>query len=483
MTIDSAGDYQRQTFYSRTEMSGQGMDWDNKPNPYKSYRNAPSTALPRELVLPKADSLSALKNEIKRPDQPLTLTGISNLLFMSYGFTAQVDYQSEVFLYRSAPSAGALYPDEVYLSALGIEGLEDGLYHYSLIDFTLTRLRTGPPPQGLPAPALILTSMFFRSAWKYRERAFRYCLLDTGHLAENFCLTGPALGFTTEPLFDFDDQALNQYLNLDPEKETVLAVIRLREEAAAGEATAHVSDQDFPGFDPVARHEEVFTSIVDAVRVTAAPLGRLEVRPLPDSGRSIDLKSADWSEFSGPTLVQALQKRRSARNFRPKTLMENDLARFLELLLPRDFPQPCNLGFIANEVQDLSDGFYRIHGQGRKISLVKGGFIGPNLAHAALGQDWVGRANLILVVSAPLDLLEAQAGPRSYRLAYLTAGRLGQKAYLAAEALGWGCCGVGAFFDLEIQTLLEMPPDEYPLYLLPVGPIKKRTHGGRPSAR
>ena len=87
------------------------------------------------------------------------------------------------------------------------------------------------------------------------------------------------------------------------------------------------------------------------------------------------------------------------------------------------------------------------------------------------------------MVTSPLGSLEKQLGPRALRAAYLAAGRLGQRAYLAAETLGWGCCGVGAFFDDEVTRLLELPDGVEPLYLLPVGPIKKRTHGGRPTQR
>ena len=109
--------------------------------------------------------------------------------------------------------------------------------------------------------------------------------------------------------------------------------------------------------------------------------------------------------------------------------------------------------------------------------------MGLELSKTALNQDWLGRANLVLAVSAPLERLERSIGPRAFRLAYLAAGRLGQRAYLAAEAMDWGCCGVGAFFDDEVREVLNLPQGEEVLYLIPVGPIKKRTHGGRPVSR
>ena len=212
MILDSVVDYLHQTVYDRSSMGEGGLDWSTKPETYKTYPDTDLKSLPRELSLPKVGSTLSLLGQAVRSPQPLDMVGLANLLFMANGFTSQTDYGREIFLYRSAPSAGALYPVEIYLSALGIEGLEDGLYHYSIMDFALTRLRSGPPPAGCPGPALILTSLYFRSAWKYRNRAYRYCLLDCGHVAENLMLVAPTLGFKADFQVDFDDRLINGYL-------------------------------------------------------------------------------------------------------------------------------------------------------------------------------------------------------------------------------------------------------------------------------
>ena len=481
--LDSAADYHRRTAYGRKTMSGGGMDWSNRPELYKNYPGAESVALPRELDLPRRPAWTALAGGGGADAADLDLGRLAKLLFMAYGFTQKVDYGSEVFLYRSAPSAGALYPVDLYLCARDIEGLDDGLYHYSIIDFALTRLRSGPPPAVLPAPALILTGLYFRSAWKYRQRAYRYCLLDAGHAAENLLLSGGALGLPLELTAEFDDEAVNQYLGLDPAKESALAVVKLGAAAAEPGGPAR-DDGPLPTAEPAAGREEVFDLIVEAARLTSTPLkSQPQGLGLWPGATQVKLPAPAWEGFEGPSLVGALQQRRSRRNYRPQSLTTRDLARVLELVLTSDVGRVVDAGVLVNEIIDLGDGFYQCRPGETSIWKRKPGFLSPALADAALGQDWVGRATINFIISAPLDRLEEDLGPRGLRLAYLAAGRIGQRAYLTAETMGWGCCGVGAFYDDEVSRLLGLPEGEEPLYVLPVGPIKKRTHGGRPTPR
>ena len=476
--FQKASDYQRLTMYRPDTMSGGGMDWSNRPELYKSYPSAEQIALPRELNLPRADAWTALNGGFKRPPAPLNLDTLARLLFMAYGFTNQVTYGTEMYLYRSAPSAGALYPVDIYVAARDIEGLEDGLYHYSVIDFALTRLRRGAPPSNIPAPGLILTGLFFRSAWKYMKRAFRYCLLDAGHAAENIRLAGEALGLQPQVSADFHDREVNQYLGLDDQREITLAVVQLGDAAPAG-VLAPVPAEPVPSAAPVAQREDLFDEIIQVARITAEPLTAPPSEfPWP-SDHAVSPPAPNWADFSGPTLVKVLQERRSRRNFKPQTVTQQELARLLDMVVTPQTNRAFKLGLVLNEVQDMPDGLYFVNAPEPELVISQRGFISPSLAMAALGQDWVGRANVIMVAIAPLDQLEQQYGSRSLRVAYLEAGRLGQKAYLAAETMGWGCCGVGAFMDEQVQKLLNLPPDEYPLYIISVGPIKKRTHGGR----
>lgn len=483
ISLESAVDYQKLTAYRRLGPLGGGMDWSNQPSLYKTYTDAEKEPLPRELSLPRTPVPPCFRGDLDRHTQPLTLAVLAKLLFMAYGFTSKVEHGPEVFLYRSAPSAGALYPVEVYVTARDVAGLPDGLYHYHLMDFSLVRLRSGTPPAHIPAPAVILTAMFYRSAWKYKKRAFRYCLLDTGHVAENFMLSGQALGLSPGFCSVFNDRSLAEYLGLDPSRERPLGLVQTAPEVEIPPAPADISSQTVPAALPLA-NQEIFDDLVLAVAdKTAVPLAE-DLPGIPawagsTPARIPPLPAADWADHSGPTLVQALQQRRSRRNFRPQTVLPADLARLVDLVITPDTGRSVNLGLVVSEVQDWPDGFYVYQPDSRTFRRHKPGFLNPPLATAALDQDWIGRANVTIALSAPLKTLEETIGPRALRLAYLAAGRIGQRAYLAAETLGWGCCGVGAFFDEDVAKVLGLPPGEDPLYLLSLGPIKKRTHGGR----
>jgi SagB-type dehydrogenase family enzyme len=93
-------------------------------------------------------------------------------------------------------------------------------------------------------------------------------------------------------------------------------------------------------------------------------------------------------------------------------------------------------------------------------------------ARACLDQAWVGRAALNLVLWADPKRLRQTAGERGYAQAMLAAGRAGQRLYLAATALGLGCCGVGAFYDDELALAAGLPQGVWPLYLIAAGPVK-----------
>jgi SagB-type dehydrogenase family enzyme len=257
-----------------------------------------------------------------------------------------------------------------------------------------------------------------------------------------------------------------------------LSLLRLKADAPAPVGRGSAGRP--PEAAPVASRETPSEVVVDAVRLTAAPLEGTPVLAPPDDESAKALPSPDWESFQGPTLVEVLRQRRSRRNFKPRTIRPQDLARMLDMIVGPEVDHWVRVGLVVSEVQDVPDGFYWYRpGEPNRLALQKGGFIGPYLAQAALSQDWVGRANVILVLASDFEDLQSQVGPRALRSAYLAAGRIGQRAYLAAETLGWGCCGIGAFFDEDVARILDLPPETSPMYLLPLGPVKKRTHGGR----
>ncbi len=128
--------------YTSVRSSPHLLDWDVKPLPYKIYPGAASVALPRDLNLSGMPTLTALAT---RPDEEssarLDISALTRILFCADGLTRRRSVGGEDYHFRAAPSAGALYPIEVYVSAGEVEGLEGGLYHFSPAELRMTGLR------------------------------------------------------------------------------------------------------------------------------------------------------------------------------------------------------------------------------------------------------------------------------------------------------------------------------------------------------
>ena len=228
--IKTCMDYHQATSYDRFEMSGHSMDWANQPKVFKEYPGITSLPLPRDFQLPKGKlSVVLEKPSAASSNKPLDLEMLSLLLLLSNTHTAKARHPEGDFFFRSAASAGALYPTEIYVAAHEIKGIDNGLYHFAIQNHSLDPLRKGEvfgPAHGEGSRlTFFLTAIFFRSAWKYRARAYRYHLLDTGHVAENLILALKASNLPFTVTYDFDDGEVNRLLGLDDQREVALAII------------------------------------------------------------------------------------------------------------------------------------------------------------------------------------------------------------------------------------------------------------------
>jgi len=232
---DNIGDcYQQVTKYTRDDMPKGGPDFDKKPGHYKIYdRPVCVISLPE----PLRDGGGALWEVIAerrtrrtyRPE-PLTLSILSQILWAANGKTKE---GRETFL-RAAPSAGALYPIELYVMANDVDGLEKGIYHYDTPQHRLSMVREGDFSETAAKAALnqtmlsksgaviFLSAIVERTRWKYRQRAYRYIYLDAGHIAQNIFLACGSLSLGACPIGAFYDDELNAILGVDGVEETVV---------------------------------------------------------------------------------------------------------------------------------------------------------------------------------------------------------------------------------------------------------------------
>jgi SagB-type dehydrogenase family enzyme len=137
---------------------------------------------------------------------------------------------------RAAPSAGALYPAELYVAVRDIDELDAGIYHYEVPDNQLALLSRGDPTERVcevccgqqyahgAAGTVLISAVIERTTRKYGDRGYRYVLLDIGHLGQNLCLACTALGLSIVTTCGFYDDEAADMLGIDGYDEAVFYV-------------------------------------------------------------------------------------------------------------------------------------------------------------------------------------------------------------------------------------------------------------------
>ncbi|MDY6905933.1 MAG: SagB/ThcOx family dehydrogenase [Thermodesulfobacteriota bacterium] len=497
----TADAYHWRTAYERHKMTPHHIDWASQPLPFKAYPSIELVQLPEisrndlpDMSLGSACDGTGADANAGIPD-PMDL---ARIFAVACGLTAKARHPGGDIYFRSAPSAGALYPNEVYLAWPGSERLASGIYHYSAHrgGFTPLRDRHGYNalrPAFVPQPdqcsaVFVVSGIFFRSAWKYRERAYRYLLLDAGHLLENLRLSIAAAGFAGGLAFDFDDTAVNQWLCLDAAREVALGAIVLAD--GPSEADGAGASVDFPGTadlasaSRVADQEVTYDAILDIHQAGHhIPADRV-------SGVGPEIKPHTWQPLgpgitAGASFTETALRRRSRRNFIDRSMTADQFTCLLNLIccthaaetLPENNPGSVACGCLVGNVTETPSGFYMVDTVNRRLGQVFSGDLRKVMATICLDQAWLANAAVHVAFMADLAWVDKVWGARGYRYAMMTAGRIGHAVYLAATAMNLGCCGIGAFYDREAAQVLSLKDKTAMLYLLGLGPVKSGRHG------
>lgn len=231
---EEVGDrFQKGTKYHPDRMQRGSLDFYNKPDTYKEYPKSQKIELPPIESLGTTslyETLKSRKSIRKFSKEPITKEELSYILWASTGIL-RIEKGHE---FRTAPSAGALYPIETYIITNNVKDLEKGLYHYSIKEHLLEELELGDLGGDIALAALgqkmcresaavfIWTAIFHRSKWKYKQRAYRYIYLDAGHIAENLALASCSLGLGSCQIGALYDDEVNKILNVDGTLESVI---------------------------------------------------------------------------------------------------------------------------------------------------------------------------------------------------------------------------------------------------------------------
>jgi SagB-type dehydrogenase family enzyme len=364
---------------------------------------------------------------------------VHSFISLTSAITLEKVYKDGPYKLRVNPSAGALYPTEVYVQIRGIEGIIDGIYHlelenncltliYELIDDGLeTYIIPGKRINGF---IFLISCVYYRSSWKYQNRSIRYCFLDSGHHLGAFAASAFLHNRDIQLIFDFDKLALNSDLGFE-NKEFITAC------AVSGE----IQDNKIRSLRlkvPFVSGTDYFESnqfIEDAYQATALQKSRQQKLEYPQF------------DFEQDKFSQTVWARRSIRRFRKESISQEDYLYVLQQLqqsIPTENYEEIEIYSVVHRVEGMTPGLYK------GTYLIKAGNFSEKTGYLCINQA-IARDGAVTLFFVS-DYL-------NYQTAMQIAGFLGQRLYLTSNYLGIQCSGIGAYYDDETQELLETNKD------------------------
>jgi SagB-type dehydrogenase family enzyme len=478
----------------------QTIDWESQPDPFRRYEGAPVIPLPLQAdKWPVASS--ALWNDTSLPAHALSRAGIALLLEMSLALSAWKQAGSARWSLRCNPSSGNLHPTEAYIIACGMDDLADGIYHYRA-DLHALEYRCQFLVGTAPAPLLCLglSSIHWREAWKYGERAYRYCQHDVGHAMAALAFAARTLGWTITPALHVGDRTLSHLLGIDrdndyhrAEREHADVLLSLSGGLSDDALTclsntmAHGSWQ---GRANILDHRHFFEwPVIDDIHASCA---RPDTRIAPVL-MSIDTWPGPMPTTWPESAADLFRRRRSAQAFDGTTIMrQSDFFRTLDHLLFRQALAPwtatpwqtrLHLVLFVHRVEGLAPGIYALPRRHKAEALMQnrmrqefvwqrvdaapahlplfhlltartGRSIATLSCQQAIAADGVFSVAMLAEFATTID-----SAPWRYRELFWEAGVIGQCLYLEAETSGLRGTGIGCYFDDEVHELLGLQDD------------------------
>jgi SagB-type dehydrogenase family enzyme len=412
--------------YNSVRANPNRLAWEDQPSTYKNY---PSDYEKYKLELENIED---------------------HFLYHIAGLTAKKSYPSGEYYLRINPSAGALYPNELYFQVRGVEGREDGIYHYEVSSASVTLLKRIDELEGLEpyfghksamqGYLFLVSAIYYRSAWKYKNRAFRYCLLDAGHLLGSIEASALLRNESMQINYDIEREKLNRMFGFEG-----------REWFLAGATMAKPI--------PQSKIEAIEFELpyVDGSRT-------FEANSLIEQayGETMQLESCK-KEVRVPTFNYQIEKlqetifsRRSQRGFNEGAITKGQFNYIMDAIhqpIPSDCDEDVSIYVVINRVFDMPLGLYK------EGEYIKYGDFARKAGYLSLEQY-----NLSMQ-GAMVFFLTSKS--KNYQALYQKAGIIGHRLYVAAQYLDIGCSGIGAYYDDEVNTFVEN--DEMVLYTLAIG--------------
>src|SRR5262249_14169418 len=455
------------------------LDWSNLPMPFKTYQDRPSIALPGPEPMDSYPAVGAIGDSDVdlNTGKALALADLSQILHYSAGITHERPSSEGRITFRAAACAGARYPIEVYLVCGDLDGLAAGVYHFNPRDHALVPLREGDyrpalnhAAGGLPEVAaasvvLVFTAISWRSAWKYRSRAYRYHYWDNGTICANALAVSSALNLPAKLVMGFVDSEISEIVGIDGLRELPLSLVAIGSRRGASDAPSQELVRDLPELKfetaplsgceveyPLIRYMHFESSLADSEEVRewrgepsvrsgfAAPAW---TEPAEGQVCLVTLRPQSVNTLPADGIGPVILRRASTRRFALKPISFEELSTVIERStrgIASDFaPRDVLLNevyVIATRVEGLSPGAYFYQRDQKGLSLLKEGDFSREGCYLTLEQDLGGDSSATLFYMTDLDRVLSRLGNRGYRAAQMEAGIVGGKVYIAAYALG-----------------------------------------------
>lgn len=447
-----------------------GLDWRNMPDPFRHYEGVPVLDLPADPPAPEIPALAVLQGAYGTTPAADGPAFLSQLLFYSAAISAskRVPSTGDRYALRVNPSSGNLHPTEFHFLTHGLKLWPDGLYHYRPSSHMAEQRAAGGleiQAAGGSAPIVfVLTTIAWREAWKYRNRAYRYCLHDMGHAWQALALAARALGADSFAIGNFADDEVAEFCRLN-EDEWPMLIVKLQggvipvRDPDGGEAVWFGGRSN-----QLSRHPITYPLIDEIHAATKLKHGISAAEPAFNGSGDIQLPSPSSSTRPFGEVVRT---RRSALDFQGGNGLISlpQLSTILAVTaqpLCSDFSGArfVQLYLYVHRVDGLEPGVYRYWPEHAELERIRSGDQRVAAAGLSLGQDLAGNACVAFSMIADLDRAVRSYGNRGYRYVHFEAGAIGQRLYLAAEALGLGATGIGAFFDDQVNGYLNVAPEQ-----------------------
>jgi SagB-type dehydrogenase family enzyme len=477
------------------------LDWDAQPDPFRHWQGTRRYDLPRHS--PELDIAWAALND-ERPPAAINIENLGTLLRLTAAITAWKQYGGSRWALRANPSSGNLHPTETWAIVHWMEGLADGLYHYQGQDHALEWRASSLAASDSAGVWLGFSSIHWREAWKYGERAFRYCQLDMGHMLAAVAYAAALFGWQPRLVRLSPEDAAHclgtdrheDYAGVETEEAEVIVALHAPE--AGGAPTPPLAWDEWSGVPSLLDPKPMYHwPVIDEVaEVTRGQLCVVNTKtsplPLPRAGEGEGAES--------PPATQVILQRRSAQAFDGKSVIPLAVfRRMLACLLPGGSPvwtlwphaSRVHPILLVHRVEGIAPGLYALPRTNTAEAALREGCraeftwqaVDPDLPLFLLVQ--AAAAKTARTLSCHQDIASHSAftlmfvaefaapiaeNPAAYRHLHWEAGMLGHVVGLEAEAAGWHGTGIGCFFDDADHDVLGLTDNRFQvLYHFAVG--------------